>query len=191
MLSHILRQGRCLAALVVSAGLLTTGCSGRAESDDEDTSKVFASNSFEALAGWLGTAPQPSLTKEKAHTGQYALKVDGATPYSLNYNNTLGQMSEVRLTKLKVSAWVLVPNAESRAVLVTHIGDAPPATKALLWDGFDVVRASKKYGEWVHVSRVLAVPAEATADTNIGLYLWCNQGTGATYIDDVIISEAP
>jgi hypothetical protein len=191
MLSHILGRGRLVVALVSSASLWATSCSKQADLRDEAGGRVFVSNDFESLAGWLGTTPQPSLTNEQAHSGHYALKVDGTTAYSLNYNSTLGQMSDVRLTKLRVSAWVLVPDDEAHALLVTHIGDAPPATKAMLWDGFDVAKASQKRGQWVHVSKVLNVPAEANASTNIGLYLWCNSGTKATYIDDIVVSEVP
>jgi hypothetical protein len=191
MLSHIFGRGKLFIALVSSAGLWGTGCSSQADLRDDAGNKILVINGFESLVGWMGTASHPSLTKERAHSGQYALKVDGAIPYSLSYNSTLGHLSEIRLKKFRLSAWVLVPDAEASALLVTHIGDAPPATKPLLWDGFDVVKASQKRGQWAHVSKVINVPAEADANTTIGFYLWCNKGTKATYIDDIVVSELP
>jgi hypothetical protein len=191
MLFHIFRRGKLFVALVSSAGLWAAGCSRQADLRDDAGNKIFVINDFESLVGWLGAASHPSLTKERAHSGQYALKVDGAIPYSLSYNSTLGNLSEVRLKKLRLSAWVLVPDAEASALLVTHIGDAPPATKPLLWDSFDVAKATQKRGQWAHVSKVINMPAEADANTAIGLYLWCNKGTKATYIDDIVVSEVP
>ncbi|MVN76384.1 hypothetical protein GO988_08610 [Hymenobacter sp. HMF4947] len=184
-------RGRLLAALVGSLGLLAAGCGGKSDGADAD-GKVLLRNDFDNLAGWLGTAPQPSLTRERAHSGQYSIKVDANTEFSLGYASTLGQMSEERITKIKVDAWVLAPNAEAGGLLVTHVGDAPPATKPMLWDGFDVVQAAnQKYGDWAHVSKVIDIPAEANANTNFGIYLWRNKGNATTYIDDLVITVAP
>lgn len=188
MTSFFSWRGRLLAALAGSLGLLATGCS---KSDNAD-GKVLLRNDFDSLAGWLGTAPQPSLTRERAHSGQYSIKVDANTEYSIGYNGTLGQLSEERIAKIKVDAWVLAPNGDAGGLLVTHVGDAPPATKGMLWDGFDVVQAAnQKFGDWVHVSKVINIPAQADANTNFGIYLWRNKGNATTYVDDLVITVAP
>ena len=181
-------RGRLLATLLGGVGLLAASCT---KSDTEADSKALVRNDFENLSGWLGTAPQPSLTRERAHSGQYSLKVDANTEYSLGYASTLGQMSDVRITKIKVDAWVLAPSADAGGFLVTHVGDAPPATKPMLSDGFDVVQAAQKYGEWAHVSKVIDIPTQADANTNFGIYLWRNKGNATTYVDDLVITVAP
>lgn len=184
-LSTIFR--RTIRLLMGGALAATTGCGSPGQPDG--TGKVLMHNDFESLAGWLGQAPQPSLTRERAHSGHYSLKVDAGTEYSLNYNGTLGHLSDVRITKIKLDAWVLAPNAEAGGLLVTHMGDNVPGQKALLWDGFDIVKASPQYGDWQHVSRVLEIPATATTNTNIGIFLWRNKGNQTVYLDDLAITE--
>jgi len=148
-------------------------------------------NDFESMAGWMGPTPSPSLTTEKAHSGKYALKVDGNTEFSLGYNNMLGMMSKARISKIKIEAWVFSPSAEAGALLVTTISDGVADHKPMLWDGFDVVKASDKHNEWVQVSKVIDVPASVNYSSHLGLYLWRNKGTLPTYIDDITITEAP
>ena len=176
-----------LTALTSSVIILASSCDPHTTSDDT----VLMHNDFESLTGWLGQAPQPSLTTERAHSGRYSLKVDKATEFSLSYATTMGQLSTSRLTKLKLDAWVFAPSADAGALLVTNFSDGIPTHKALLWNGFDVVKASQQYGEWVHVSQVLDMPAALTADTQLGIYLWRNKGELPTYLDDLTISAAP
>ena len=179
---------RFLSLFLVGALAATTACSSAGQSDE--LSKALMHNDFESLAGWLSQTPPPSLTHEKAHSGHYSVKVDANTEYGLGYNSTLGQLSDVRITKLKLDAWVLVPNSRAGGLLVTHMGDIIPGQTPLLWDGFDVVKACNgKYGEWTHISKVLEIPATATNSTNIGIFLWRNKETQTVYLDDLAITE--
>jgi len=143
-------------------------------------------NDFDSLAGWLGMTPPPSLTREKAHSGTYSIKVDSNTEYSIGYTKPLGQMSAARVTKLRLEAWVWVPSPASSALLVSTL--AEPGAKPLSWNGFDVAKAVTKYSEWVHVSKVIDVPAAATINTLFNIYLWRATAPQPIYLDDLKIS---
>ncbi len=165
------------------ASLLLLGCTTQPESTGSDT---LMHNDFDSLAGWLGVTPPPSLTREKAHSGAYSIKVDSNTEFSIGYTKSLGQLSDVRVTKLQVEAWVWVPNPSSNAVLVVTL--AEPGAKPLRWNGFDLVKAGAKYGEWTKVSQVVEVPAAATTNTLLNIYLWRTNAPQPIYLDDLTVS---
>lgn len=178
-----------LLTLLGGLGILAVACgSNKTASTAAD---VLVGNDFESLAGWLGVTPNPSLTDEKAHSGHYSIKVDGTIEYSLGFASTLGALHDTRVKRIKVTAWVFVPDAQAVALLVTHAGDAPNV-KPLLWDGFDVTKAvAGSYGKWVEVSKVMELPGAVTAATNIGFYLWHTGGSQPVYLDDLTVTAEP
>ena len=180
---------RCLP-LLGGLALLAPACnSDNAPATGAD---VLVSNDFEHLAGWLGPTPNPTLTKEKAHSGQYSIKVDGNSEYSLGFSSTLGALRDVRVKRIKVTGWVLVPSAQASALLVTHGGDAVPNGKPLVWEGLDVVKAVEgKYNQWVEVSKVVDIPDAASATTGLGIYLWRSGGNQPVYLDDLTVTLEP
>lgn len=176
--------------LTSSLFLLSVACNSDKQSTVNPDTMV--SNDFESLAGWIGATPNVSLTKEKAHSGNYSIKVDNNVEYSLSFNSTLGALHEVRVKRIKISAWVFVPNDRALATFVTHAGDNDPSGKPLVWDGFDVVKAADgKYNQWVEVNKIVDIPEAAVATTTIGFYLWRSGGTEAVYLDDLTVSAEP
>ncbi|MBO3271898.1 hypothetical protein [Hymenobacter defluvii] len=161
--------------------------------DKAPTGDILVSNDFETLAGWMGATPVLTLTEEKAHSGWYSIKVDGSNEYSIGFNSTLGALHDVRVKKIRVSGWVFVPSEQATACLITHVGDAIPKTKPLLWDSFNMVKEVQgKYNQWVHVTKVLDIPMAADAYTNIGFYLWRNYASNQpVYFDDLVVTVEP
>lgn len=176
------RSLRRLAGLS-AASLLLTNCTSQPENLGKN---VLMHNGFDELAGWLGIAPQPTLTNEKAHSGRYSIKVDANNEYSISYTKPLGQLSEARVAKFKVDAWVWAPSANDKALLVSTFGET--GSKPLSWVGFDVVKASPTYGQWTQVSEIIEVPATSTANTLFTIFLWRINATQPTYLDDLTIS---
>ena len=168
-----------------AAGLLLAGCTSQPTAATEN---VLMQNNFDDLAGWLGDAPQPSLTREKAHSGHYSLKVDGNTEFSIGYTKPLGQLTEARVNKFKVEAWVFAPGADAKALLVTVFTNPEPGSKPLSWVGFDVVKATSTYNDWTRVSEVIEVPAATTANTLFNIYLWRTNAPQPIYLDDLTVS---
>lgn len=183
MLLHSLSRFLSGFIWLSAASLLLTNCTSQ---PDPAGKNVLMHNGFDELAGWLGAAPQPSLTTEKAHSGRYALKVDANTEYSLGYTKPLGQLSEARVTKFKVEGWVWAPSADAKVLLVTTF--AEPGAKPLSWVGFDVVKASSKYGQWTQVSEIIEVPAASTTNTLFNIFLWRVNAPQPVYLDDLTVS---
>ncbi|QKG53972.1 carbohydrate binding domain-containing protein [Hymenobacter sp. BRD67] len=149
----------------------------------------LASNNFESVDGWMGDTPQPSLTKEKAHSGAYSVSVRPGIDYSLGYNNTLGRMSTSRPEKIKISGWVYLPSPQASAQLVTEIKDPTlPTNNVLLWNGIDLKKEVKKFNEWQQVERVITIPATAKATSTLKVYLWRADDSQPVYLDDLSLS---
>ena len=177
-------------AVFFLSALSLAGCgSGPNETSDSNTLLI---SGFETLPGWLPEQQSATLTQERAHTGQTALKVDEAHEYSLTYNNLLGRLRDTRLNKIKVAAWVFLPNSQAAATLVTSVADpATPTAKPLLWEGIKLNEVVKTYGKWVQVSRVMTLPADADASKRLSIYLWRTGVNQPVYIDDLTVSIEP
>ncbi|WP_210514273.1 carbohydrate binding domain-containing protein [Hymenobacter terricola] len=146
-------------------------------------------NDFETVDGWASGTPIPSLTSEKAHSGTFAVKVAPGIDYSLGYNNLLGKVGGNKLRKLRVQAWVFVPNAQSSAVLVTQLRDEA-AQKDLMWEGLSLSKEAKEVNRWVKVEKVVTLPETATYNNRLLVYLWRNNSSQPAYLDDLQLSWA-
>ena len=170
-------------------GLFVFACS----SNDSDTStqlpkNQLAFNNFEAVAGWTSGVPVPSLTSEKAHSGRYAVQVTPAVEYALGFASAQGRLSVYPLTKLRVRAWVNLPNAKATAVLVTEVKD--PAGKTIFWDGINLSKEVETFNRWVEVDKTLTLPPNQSETNELRVYLWRNQSTQGAFLDDLQLLSA-
>lgn len=151
------------------------------------------SNDFESIYGWLPEPQNPTLTTEKAHSGKYSIKVDNVYDFSMTYRTPLGRLHNSRIKKIKIEAWAFVPSAKTPVALITVIDPAEASDKSLLWESLDLNVAVKgEFGKWVKVSKDITVPAEATFNSRLSIYLWRNGPVpGPTYLDDIVIRREP
>ena len=170
---------------LVALGL--AGCSSPEAASDPN---VLVNNDFETLAGWLPEAQDATLTREKAHSGSYALKVDGTHEYSLGYHAQLGRLRDTRIRKIKVTAWAFVPTGSSASLVITVGNPVAPSGQPLLWQALELGK-SKEFGKWVEVSKVLTLPETATAASTLGLYLWRTGSNQPVYLDDLRVAIEP
>ncbi|MBC8082018.1 MAG: carbohydrate binding domain-containing protein [Hymenobacter sp.] len=169
-----------LALGIASCGAKTT----------DTPANQLTSNDFESMDGWMGDNTPSSLTKEKAHSGRYAIKVDPGIEYGIGYTNLLGKLSASKIKKLKVHAWVNLPNGKSEAVLVTQVTDpGNPAAKPLLWDGLKVVDQVKASDKWVEVEKEITLPENITYTNKISIYLWRTGVQETAFLDDLTIEK--
>lgn len=169
---------------------LAAGMASCGDKTAEMPDNQLASNDFESLDGWIGDNSMPSLTKEKAHSGRYSVKVDPANEFSVGYSNLLGKLSTSRLRKIKIHAWVNIPNATSQAVLVTQLTDpSSPTASTILWEGIKLSDQVKSYDKWVEVEKEIALPDKVTYANKIAVYLWRTATPGTAFIDDITITK--
>lgn len=171
------------------AALLATGLAGCQPRDGrpETKQRVLMHTSFEELVGWAPELP-PTLTTEKAHSGKYALRVDGQHPYSPSFRTELAQLVTHRPRRFTLSAWVWVPSFKDDAVFVMAISDPgnpdhPVYSKNLF------MTTSGPFGAWKQVSRDFDLPINVYSKSLITIYLWNSGASAPVYADDVQLTE--
>jgi hypothetical protein len=169
------------AALV----LLAAGCSSDNASSTAPENQLMFSD-FESLAGWASDAP--SLTREKAHSGKYAIKVDNDIEYSLTYRNQLGNLSPTKLQKLRLTAYAYLTNPQSPVALTLQVVKSAQDGAGIFVQGIELGKEVKAANEWTKVSQVITLPQDVTAVNELRVYLWRAGATEPVYVDDVELS---
>lgn len=171
-------------AIVLAVGLLATACSQRANEKKSAATagRVLIDTSFEELEGWLSETP--SLTRERAHTGHYSVKVDPSTEFSLTYINQLYRLSPKRFDKVRLTAWGQL-TAPGAAAIVFQITRADQTT--VFYEKIDV----KEVNDWGRIDKVLTMPAVLDPADQVKIYLWRATATAPAYLDDLTLTVEP
>ncbi len=162
--------------------LALTACGGESETVDKN---VLMHTDFDSLNGWIPASP--SLTKERAHSGQYSLKVDKGQEFSLTYSAALGQLSSSRIRSIRVDAWVYLTNKDAKArwgVITKEVAGG----KDLSSDGFDLQSQVKEFGKWTKVSQEFKLPAEATYTSQLVMFMWGPGLNVPVFVDDMQVT---
>ena len=171
------------AALALSL----SACGGSSETKPEN---VLTSNSFDEFEGWIPADLMPFLTREKSHSSPFSASVNQANEYAGGYSSTLGKLSTTRLTKMKLHAWVWLPNRDAKGAIVVQVSE-PTTGKTQFYDAIDLIEASKKtYNKWVEIEKVVSLPPEVTSSSVFKTYLWRAQSTQPVYLDDFQLERA-
>lgn len=175
-------------SLALALGL--AGCGG--DKGSSRAENVLASSGFEEIEGWNGDAPLPlSLTREKAHSGTYSMRVGPDVEYASGFIGALGKMSPVRLNEVKVTAWIYLDGTAPSGAIVTQVLDpATPNAKPLLWESLPLDKAVPKRKEWVQVEKTVRLPANVSPTCKLYVYLWRGAAPVVAYIDDVQLERS-
>lgn len=177
---------KTLLSLGTLAALSLASCGSKDDASADPN--VLVDTNFDTMAGWIPAAQRVTLSRDQAHSGHYALMVDGSNEYSLGYHALLGQLHPTRIKKIKVAAWVYVTEAGSKASLVTTVGNpAAPDEKPLLWEALEIGN-DPVFGKWVEVSKVITLPESTGPANSLGFYLWRTGGDKPVYLDDLRVT---
>ena len=172
-----------LFALACTGLLATTGCGG--SSSAQDDANLIASNDFEAVIGWAGDPG--TISREQAHSGHYAVKVDGGHEFGMGYNLPLGQATARKPHTLRVSGWAYKTDDKSNARLGLQLFD-PATGKEVFGDGIDYSDQVKETRKWVQISKDIKLPDNATSSQQLRVFLWRASASTPAYIDDMRIA---
>jgi hypothetical protein len=179
---------RILALLAVT-GLLSACNSATDSTTRTADGNVLTTADFEQSIGW-GDADPASLTTEKAHSGKWSVRVQPNVPFGYTYSRTLGDMSATPLLRLVVEGWILRVAPGSTAKLVVQVNASATDDTKVSYTAFPIESAVPKFGEWTAIQVPISLPTTATGTNKIKVYLWNDQGTAATYLDDLTVRKA-
>lgn len=152
--------------------------------------KVITFNNFEAGPGWSNDPGRNDLAlvaKGRAHSGQYALKVDKDHTFSLTFEMPMGRISNSKFKTVHVDAWVYMTSERAAGTIGMQIMN-PAGTESVGGGDLKFGEVVKKYGEWVEVSKDFTLPDNITAANRLRLFMWRAGATEDVFLDDVKLS---
>jgi hypothetical protein len=172
---HFFQMKRILRVLPLA---LLAACGGSSSADNKD---LLMKCDFDQLNGWL--PDRNALTRDKAHSGAYSIKVEPGRDFSLNYLMQLGQLSTSRIRGVRFDGWVFLTDKNSTAN-IAFVSKESVEGKDLstIYFGYDSV---KEYGKWVAVSKEIIFPPNTNFNSALLIYLWRGGATTPAYLDDV------
>lgn len=146
---------------------------------------VLTKTSFEEVSGW-GIDPT-TLTKERAHTGVYAMRVDKDHEFSLTYDVVMGKVSPRKIKKMNLHGWVFLPTDKTAAILGIQITDPDQGNKEVFGDGVKMQETVKDYNKWVEVDKDIELPATIAPTHHLKMFLWRAGAADPVYVDDLTL----
>lgn len=174
----------CMKVLLTTlAALSLAACSSNPELGTPGD--YITRNDFESMMGWVPDAS--TLTRDHAHSGQYALQVTPEHEYSLTYQAMLGNVSPHKLRGIKLEAWVYLPDEKTTGELSVQIVDPAQDNKQIFSGGINLPETVKEYGKWVQVSKDIMLPDNIAYTHNLKAFLWRAGAASTVYVDDLSI----
>lgn len=168
--------------ILYSLALLAVGaCS----SDKSINADALMATDFESMVGWVPDAS--TVTKDHAHSGVYALKVDAQHEFSLTYSTTMGELLTKKPKSVKLEAWGYMNSAQGTGSLVMEISD-PNTNQQVLREGIELGEQIKDFKKWVKVKKTITLPDNVQPQHRIKIYLWRPGAPEPVYIDDLSLS---
>lgn len=170
------------SAVLAGSLLALAGCS---KSDSEDDANLIAANNYESVVGW--GCDVNSVTRDHAHSGHYAVKVDAGHEFGLGYGMPLGEATARKPHLVRVSGWAYKTDDKSNARLGLQIFDMV-ANKEVFGDGISYAEQVKDVNKWVHVSKDIKLPNVVNSTQHLRVFLWRDGATSPAYLDDLRIT---
>ncbi|HWY38837.1 MAG TPA: hypothetical protein VNY73_09780 [Bacteroidia bacterium] len=152
------------------------GCSGNKQKG------LVYYNDLEGIKGWTDIL----LEKKPVHSGIYSNRLDSVHVYGENFKLSFKEISEHILKKVKISAWVFIPDSTIKGKLVMEINQ--PDKKNVFWIGKDLKEYVNKFGEWIEIKQEFTfVKKEIMVPQNhVKIFVW-NLSKKEMYVDDIRI----
>ncbi|MFK5856407.1 MAG: hypothetical protein QM503_09775 [Bacteroidota bacterium] len=130
---------------------------------------------------WLGLTTIDSVA---AYSGSYFSKTDSLSPYGLGIEQSFPNELVRENTMVLISGYVKSSAKNNRAMfVVTLINGA----ETLLWKGIPLAPVFVEENTWYYFSDSILIPANLTVNTKLKAYLWNQDKTAATGIDELRI----
>lgn len=177
-----------LAGILCLAGL--GACSADAPADSVVDANTITFNTFEGGGGWSNDAGRNDptlLAKGRAHSGQYAIKVDQNHEFSLTFDMALGLISRHKFKTVRLDAWAFMPSDKATGILGLQVME-PGTNQQTYGEGIKLKDAVHTYRKWVPVSKEFTLPDNITLAQHLRLSLWRADASDEVLIDDVKLS---
>lgn len=147
---------------------------------NEFSSEPYFQTNFDDIAGWV---PENSLFKGNSYSGNYAVKVDSSSEFSLIWKRTFLKLSPRTLTKVRLAAFAKLLGNKNDACIVLSIDSGD---KNLYWSSLEFKKHKINSKSWNKVETFLNLPFITDSSAQINIYLW-GKGGSSVAVDDLEI----
>lgn len=160
------------------------GCLASCSSAVDSENKIVVKNDFDMLDGW-GTCANNSITKERAHSGKYSIKVDQNVEFSVGFQKPLLELMPDKPKKLKLTSWVYSPSPDGKAVIEFDVIDLD--NRKISDASYKLEEKLRSYKQWVKIKKVITIPDNVQPNHQLRLFLWRANATVPVFMDDITI----
>ena len=177
--TNCLRTARWLAAALLFG--LMTACSGSGAGNW--VGDYVTANDFEAVRGWSPDAA--NLTRDHAHSGQFATFISPEREYGLTFDLPLSEASVHTLKGITVEAWVYLPSTQAAASLDVQVRLPGPDNRLGFAERILLPDQVKEGAKWTRIRQEFTFPEGLPGDAHLRIFLWRNSSHEPVYLDDL------
>jgi hypothetical protein len=172
-----------LASLSLLSIVMLSGCKQSSTSGANEPGMLMA-NDFEASVGW-NDVQDASLTTEKAHSGHWSILAKPDVPFSYTYVRRLDKLDPKLGRNYELRGWAQRAGAGSNGRLVVHVQKSATDTAKVFYSSIDIGKKVKAFNQWKAISMPILLPASAQGGNMVKIYLWNDQSSAPTFVDDL------
>ncbi|MDB5234647.1 MAG: hypothetical protein JWR44_1640 [Hymenobacter sp.] len=160
------------------------GCKSHPETGEWVGDLVTASD-YEAAAGWIPGAT--SLSRDHAHSGRFADRIDSVHTFGLTFQLPINQASVHTLRGLDVDAWTYFSSLKGAGALEVQVWAHGPGQdpKPLYSEQLPLRDQVTDSCVWTPVHHRFTLPENLPGEANLRIFIWGNPSTKPVYFDDL------
>jgi hypothetical protein len=179
---YILMRRMCIQGFLLLVAMLAGGCRPKYS----PTPVWIAYNDFENVDGWMDNPTNNSQTivPGDAYSGRYACMVDRTSNFSYYYKNKLADVSDKKISWVKVSGYCKAKSdVLNKACVVFSVVDEKEINK--YWGSAFLYEFTEgKKDKWIHFEKSFDINAVSQPGYTISSFVWSTDTTEKVLIDD-------
>lgn len=146
---------------------------------------IITRTDFEDLLGW-GADPA-ALSRDRAHSGRYAMFVGPSREYSLTYRLPLRDASVHTIKAVEIDAWVYLPSPKAAVSLNVQLGRAIAGgdPNPIYEEQLALLDQVHEFGKWTQIHRTFVLPENVPGESELRIFLWRQSSPEPVYLDDL------
>lgn len=179
-----LKNSAFLAGGIALALAVGGGCSSK-QDEGQWVGDIVTTSDYEAVAGWIPGAT--SLSRDHAHSGRFADRIDAEHAFGLTFQLPLNQASVHALRGVEVDGWTYFSSLKSGGALEVQVWAHGPGqdAKPLYSEQLKLREQVTDSCLWTPVHQRFTLPDNLPGDASLRLFIWGNPTTKPVYFDDL------
>ncbi|PKO97824.1 MAG: hypothetical protein CVU14_09295 [Bacteroidetes bacterium HGW-Bacteroidetes-9] len=181
---------------IVLASALIYGCSNSNQSpssaaipteDTTDQNQLVIENDLELassmIPSWINEVTVVKMDKIKAHSGEYASKIDDENVYSYAFGEKFENINKKLPRRVIVNGWYYMPDKNEKAGIVMDISED---NETKIWEAFNFFNVNPTTNQWNEYTAYFSINQPIKPNYHLKIYGY--SGKKEIYLDDFKIT---